>query len=184
MNESKSIRSGAWAGSTIRFGTSAFLRLFVLALIAFCSSSSFAQTASSATALGPGFTAGQDQLVVETSAKKASTPAGVNRNRTTRTERRVFVRSKSLLVRGAVVEDKLLKRPEFHELGFVLTRDESDADMILELRHDLFTMYVFSVVDTRSQLVLFSGKLSSLGGTVTGKVAKRFVKEIGQTLGP
>ena len=56
--------------------------------------------------------------------------------------------------------------------------------MILELRHDLFTMYVFSVVDTRSQLVLFSGKLSSLGGTVTGKVAKRFVKEIGPTLGP
>jgi hypothetical protein len=58
------------------------------------------------------------------------------------------------------------------------------GDMILELRHDLFTMYVFSVADTRSQLVLFSGKLSSLGGTVTGKVAKRFVKEIGQTLGP
>jgi hypothetical protein len=82
------------------------------------------------------------------------------------------------------LEDKLLKRPEFHELGFVITRDESDADMVLELRHDLFTKYVFSVVDTRSQLVLLSGKLSSLGGTVAGKVAKRFVKEIGQALGP
>ena len=97
---------------------------------------------------------------------------------------RVFVRSKSLLVRGAVVEDKLLKRPEFRQLGFSITRDESDADMVLELRHDLFTMYVFSVVDTRSQVVLLSGKLSSLGGTVAGKVAKRFVKEIGQASGP
>jgi hypothetical protein len=173
MDESKSIRT-----------TSIFLGLLVMALIALFSASSFAQTASSATAMRPRLTAEQDELVVETPTKNASTPAGFNRNGTARTERRVFVRSKSLLVRAAVVEDKLLKRPEFHELGFVLTREESDADMILELRHDLFTMYVFSVVDTRSQLVLLSGKLSSLGGTVAGKVAKRFVKEIGQTLGP
>ncbi|HEY6045723.1 MAG TPA: hypothetical protein VIU65_03915 [Pyrinomonadaceae bacterium] len=155
-----------------------------MALIAFSSPSSFAQTAGNATSPGHGFTAGQDQLVLETPGKRPTMPADVNRNRTTRTERRVFVRSKSLLVRGAVVEDKLLKRPEFHELGFALTRDESDADLILELRHDLFTKYVFSVVDTRSQLVLLSGKLSSLGGTVAGKVARRFVKEIGQTPGP
>ena len=184
MEESKNIRSAARSGSPIRFGTSAFLKPFVVALIAFCSPSSFAQSASSATALGHGFAAGQEQLVLETPIKKRSTPADANRNRTTRTERRVFVRSKSLLVRGAVVEDKLLKRPEFHELGFVITRDESDADMVLELRHDLFTKYVFSVVDTRSQLVLLSGKLSSLGGTVAGKVAKRFVKEIGLVIGP
>lgn len=95
-----------------------------------------------------------------------------------RIERRVFVRSTSLLVRAAVVEDKLLKRPEFHQLGFSITRDESDAVVILELRHDLFTKYVFSVVDARTGLVLASGKLSSLGGTVAGKVAKRFVKEM------
>ena len=92
--------------------------------------------------------------------------------------RRVFVRSTSLLVRGAVVEDKLLKRPEFQQLGFVITREFSEADLILELRHDLFTMYVFTVVDAKTELVLASGKLSSLGGTVADKVAKRFVKEM------
>lgn len=92
--------------------------------------------------------------------------------------RRVFVRSKSLLVRAAVVEDKLLKRPEFKQLGFSITRDESDADIILELRHDLLTKYVFSVVDVKTQTVIASGKLSSLGGTVAGKAAKRFVKEM------
>ncbi len=70
------------------------------------------------------------------------------RNAETRSTRRVFVRSKSLLVRAAVVEDKLLKLPEF-TLGFAITRDESDADLILELRHDLLTKYVFSVVDLR-----------------------------------
>jgi hypothetical protein len=92
--------------------------------------------------------------------------------------RRVFVRSTSIFVRAAVVEDKLLKRPEFQQLGFVITREESDADLILELRHDVLTKYVFSVVDPANHIVLASGKLSSLGGTVAGKVAKRFVKEM------
>lgn len=98
--------------------------------------------------------------------------------------RRVFVLSTSLLVRGAVVEDKLLKRPEFNQLGFVITREKSEADLILELRHDLFTKYVFTVVDARTQTVLAGGKLSSLGGTVAGKVAKRFVGEMMRLQGP
>jgi len=44
-------------------------------------------------------------------------------------ERRVFVRSKALLVRGAVIEEKLMKRPEFSQLNLVITRDENDADI-------------------------------------------------------
>lgn len=92
--------------------------------------------------------------------------------------RRVFVRSTSLLVRGAVVEDKLLKNSEFKKLGFVITRDAQDADLVLELRHDLLTMYVFTVVDVKTMNVIAGGKLSSVGGTVAGKVAKRFVKEM------
>ena len=91
--------------------------------------------------------------------------------------RRVFVRSTSLLVRAAVVEDKLLKNSEFKR-GFVITRDKGDADLVLELRHDLLTMYVFTVTETKTQTVIAGGKLSSLGGTVAGKVAKRFVKEM------
>jgi hypothetical protein len=102
-------------------------------------------------------------------------------DRSTETPRRVFVRSTALLVRAAVVEDKLLKRSEFKQLGFVITRAESDADLILELRHDLLTKYVFSVVEVRTHTVLISGKVSSLGGTVAGKVAKRFVRDMART---
>ena len=91
---------------------------------------------------------------------------------------RVFVRSKSLLVRGAVVEEKLMKRPEFSKLNLAITRDEADADIILELRHDLLTKYVYSAVDTRTNTVVAGGKVSSLGGTVAGKVAKRFCKQL------
>ena len=109
-----------------------------------------------------------DAVIIFDAKREVPRPAG----------RRVFVRSVSLLVRGAVVEDKLLKRPEFQQLGLVITREFSEADLILELRHDLFTMYVFTVVDAKTELVLASGKLSSLGGTVADKVAKRFVKEM------
>jgi len=102
----------------------------------------------------------------------------------TASSRRVFVRSKSLLVRGAVVEEKLLKNTEFRQLGLSITRDESDADIILELRHDLLTMYVFTVVEVKTQTVIAGGKLSSLGGTVADKVAKRFVKAMSGTNQP
>src|SRR5439155_17904400 len=98
--------------------------------------------------------------------------------------RRVFVRSKALLVRAAVVEEKFLKLPEFSQLGLAITRDESDADIILELRHDLLTKYVFTAVDTRTQTVIAGGKVSSLGGTVGGKVAKRFLKQVARTRTP
>ena len=94
--------------------------------------------------------------------------------------RRVFVRSEALLVRAAVVEDKLMKRAEFSQLGLVLTRNKGDADIILELRHDVLTKYVYSAVDTRTQTVIAGGKVSSLGGTVAGKVAKRFLKQLAQ----
>jgi mRNA degradation ribonuclease J1/J2 len=113
--------------------------------------------------------------------QNVGTSTNPNRSVGTMATRRVFVRSKSLLVRAAVVEDKLLKRPEFKQLGFVITREESDADLIFELRHDLLTKYVFSVVDAKTQTLLASGKVSSLGGTVAGKIAKRFVKDMART---
>ena len=90
----------------------------------------------------------------------------------------IYVKSSSLLVGVSVIEDKLRKRPEFQQAGLLITRDESQADIILEVHHDLFTMYVFTAVDPTTNIVVASGKLSSLGGTVAGKVAKRFMKQV------
>ncbi|HEX3086397.1 MAG TPA: hypothetical protein VHP99_17820, partial [Pyrinomonadaceae bacterium] len=98
--------------------------------------------------------------------------------------RKVYVHSTSLLVGAAVVEDKLLKNSEFTRRGFVITREPRDADLVLELHHDLLTKYVFTVIDAKTLTVLAGGKLSSLGGTVAGKVAKRFVKEMDATKQP
>jgi hypothetical protein len=152
------------------------------AIIALCAGGIFAQTSIVTTAPPAGDTGTRPRKFA---TEELSTDRTISVERPgTRKGRRVFVRSKSLLVRAAVVEDKLLKRPEFRQLGFVLTRDESDADLILDLRHDLFTMYVFIVVDAKTSVVIMGGKLSSLGGTVAGKVAKRFVKEMPLPAGP
>lgn len=95
-----------------------------------------------------------------------------------RSAKTIYVKSTSILVGKEVIESKLRKRQEFQQLGMVITRDEAAADLILEVNHDVFTKYVYTAVDPRTSVVVASGKLSSLGGTVAGKVAKRFMKEV------
>ena len=88
------------------------------------------------------------------------------------------MKSSSVLVGNSVIEEKLQKRPEFSQMGLVITRDPDAADLILEVHHDRLTKYVYTAVDTKHNIVVAGGKLSSLGGTVAGKVAKRFLKEV------
>ncbi len=154
------------------------------AMIAVCAGGGFAQTSILTTAPPADDTGTRPRRFATEDLSTQKTTAPTIARSVVRTERRIFVRSHSLLVRAAVVEDKLLKQPTFSQLGFVLTRDQSDADLILELRHDLFTMYVFIVYDAKTSTVIMGGKLSSLGGTVANKVAKRFVKEMPRPAGP
>lgn len=95
-----------------------------------------------------------------------------------RSAKLIYVKSSSILVGQSVIEEKLQKRPEFSRMGLVITRDPDAADLILELHHDVFTKYVYTAVDRKANIVVAGGKLSSLGGTVAGKVAKRFLKQV------
>ena len=95
-----------------------------------------------------------------------------------RTAKLIYVKSSSLLVGVSVIEEKLQKRREFQQMGLMVTRDPLAADIILEVHHDLFTKYVYTAVDPKTDIVVAGGKLSSLGGTVAGKVAERFLKQM------
>jgi len=95
-----------------------------------------------------------------------------------RSAKLIYVKSSSILVGTSVIEEKLQKREEFSQMGLVVTRNLNDADLILEVHHDRLTKYVYTAIDTRYDIVVASGKLSSLGGTVAGKVAKRFLKQV------
>lgn len=95
-----------------------------------------------------------------------------------RSAKLIYVKSSSALVGSSVIEEKLHKRPEFSQMGLVITRDPEAADLILEVHHDRFTKYVYTAVDPRANILVAGGKVSSLGGTVADKVAKRFLKEV------
>lgn len=95
-----------------------------------------------------------------------------------RSAKMIYVKSTSLLVGVAVIEAKLQKRSEFSQLCLVLTRDVEEADLILVVEHDVFTKYTYTAIHKDTEIVVASGKLSSLGGTVAGKVAKRFLKQV------
>lgn len=116
--------------------------------------------------------------VAEPSATPAPPPRPANASESLRNAKTIFVRSHSLLVGQSVIESKLRKRKEFQQLGLMVTRDPMAADLILEVKHDVLTKYVFTAIDPWTNVVVASGKLSSLGGTVAGKVAKRFMKQL------
>ena len=95
-----------------------------------------------------------------------------------RSVRFIYVRSQSALVTTEDIENKLRKHPDFQRLGLVVTRQEMDADLILEVRRCVLTKFVFTAIEPETLILIASGKLSSLGGTVDGKVAKLFMKQL------
>ncbi len=98
---------------------------------------------------------------------------------TLREAQTIFIRSKSVLLKPAALEQALLDRSEVQRWELVISRDETDADLIIEVQRKLFTnIFVYSVIDPHTQRVLLSGKVGSLGGTVEGQIANGFVKRM------
>lgn len=90
----------------------------------------------------------------------------------------IYVRKKTIYFEPSEFENELRKRPEFQRWGLAITRNEVDADLIIEVGRKVFTRYVYIVIDPRTNIVVASGKLSSLGGTLTTKIAKRFIEQM------
>ena len=95
-----------------------------------------------------------------------------------RTAQYIYVRSLSAFVTAEDIENKLRRSADFQRYGMVITRMEADADIVLEVRRSILTKFVFTAVDPSNLIVGASGKLSSLGGTVDGKVASLFMKQV------
>ena len=96
-----------------------------------------------------------------------------------RSAQRIFIRTKSVYFKPAALEQALLDREEFQRWGFVISREESDAELIIEVDRKLFTnRFVYSVIDPKTQRVLLAGKIGSLGGTVEGQIADGFIKRL------
>ncbi|HEV2915398.1 MAG TPA: hypothetical protein VGX92_19115 [Pyrinomonadaceae bacterium] len=98
-----------------------------------------------------------------------------------RSARTIFIRTNTIYFKPATLENALLKRSEFQDWGMAITRIEWDADLIIEVDRKIFTTrFVYSVIDRRTTTVVASGKISSLGGTVEGKISDSFIKRMRQ----
>ena len=125
-----------------------------------------------------GFTIAPFQFVSATQNPQAEA-ARADANDLLRSAQRIFIRTKSVYFKPAALEQALLDREEFQRWGFVISREESDAELIIEVDRKLFTnRFVYSVIDPKTQRVLLAGKIGSLGGTVEGQIANGFCKRL------
>ena len=108
------------------------------------------------------------------------TPADVLRSAQT-----IFIQTKTVYFKPATLENALLQRVEFQDWGLVITREKTDADLIIEVDRKLFTTsFVYSVLDPRNNRVVSSGRVNSIGGTVEGKISDSFIKRLRQVRAP
>lgn len=93
----------------------------------------------------------------------------------------VFVRSDSVFISGHEVEDSLRKRKEFQAWGMVVTRDEAQADLVIEItRKPLTRRFTFTVLNPLTREVVASGKTRSVifGKKIANKVAEKFANRV------
>jgi hypothetical protein len=111
----------------------------------------------------------------------AARPQAADPGTILRRARAVYVRSDSAFVSGREVEASLLKRKEFKAWGMVVTRDASEADLVIEItRRPLTRRFTFSVIDTRTLEVVASGKTRSVlfGKKIPNKIAEKFANRV------
>lgn len=102
-------------------------------------------------------------------------------NEVLRSAQTVFIHSKSVYFKAETLENSLLQRQEFQDWGIAISRDPADADLIIEVGRKVFTTsFIFSVIDTKNNRIVASGRVNSIGGTVEGKISDSFVKRLRQ----
>jgi hypothetical protein len=98
-----------------------------------------------------------------------------------RTARTICVVSKSDFINAREVEDALRKRKEFQAWGMVITRNEMQADLVLEVSRKAFTRrFTFTVFDPRTMTLVTSGKTRSVlfGKKISNKIAEKFANRV------
>ena len=98
-----------------------------------------------------------------------------------RRARFIRVHSDSVFISAEEVEDSLRKRKEFQAWGMVITRNDADADLIIEItRKTLTRRFTFTVIDPLTMEVVTSGKTRSVifGKKISNKIAEKFANRV------
>jgi len=103
------------------------------------------------------------------------TPADVIKN-----AKVIYIRSDSRYVKSEELESEILKQPLARDWGLIITRDEFKAEMIVEVKRKRWSRkYILSVLDPRTNTVLFAGKVHNvMFSNLNRKLAEKFVERM------
>lgn len=93
--------------------------------------------------------------------------------------RTIYVNSQSAFVKNKAMISALNDHKELRQYGLAVTDSASTADLMLSIDRSSFTIeYSFTVIHVRTRIVVASGHVNSLFGTVPGKIANSFAKQL------
>ncbi|HYP30182.1 MAG TPA: hypothetical protein VE262_25980 [Blastocatellia bacterium] len=98
----------------------------------------------------------------------------------TRATRTVVINSRTSFLKPDMLASELQKRPEFRASGLVIVKDESAADLQINIdRASLSFNYSYSLTHRRTSVVLVSGKVTAWDGSFAApKIAKEIMKRL------
>lgn len=91
-----------------------------------------------------------------------------------------YIESDSTLISEKMMENSLMKKPEFERWKLAIVKEPKTADIMINVEHQLFTFdYRFTMSDRRTSIVLASGKVTVWDGkTASDKFAKIIIAKL------
>ncbi|MBI4850420.1 MAG: hypothetical protein HY819_01205 [Acidobacteria bacterium] len=100
-----------------------------------------------------------------------------------RSAKSIYVESDSIYFESGTLENALRKNSKFEKLGFILTRDKTEADIIIEVQRVVFTpVFTFRAFDRKTQTIVATGKATSIVGlrllrSASSSMASQFLNQ-------
>jgi hypothetical protein len=119
------------------------------------------------------------QVPVSRPSPSSAVVAASNPQEILRSAKTIHIATRSMYFTPETLEKELAKQKDFDGLRLMLVKDARVADLLISIDRPLFTYtFTYSVTDSKTSIVLDSGKVTAIdGGAAAGKIAKQLVEK-------
>ena len=117
------------------------------------------------------------QLPSNRQSPSSAAVASSNPQEIVRAAKTICISTRTMYFTPARLESEFVQQKDFENLGLMLVKDPRVADLLITIDRPSFTYtFTYSVADSRTSLVLDSGKVTAIdGNSAAGKIAKQLV---------